>query len=170
MMLADELNDYLANAMAGRKRCSNCGEFKTAELFYTATPSKSTRDGRTAQCRDCLNAYARYRRTVDGDRIRALERKTRNPVKNAVKNQKWRAGNREAIAAYRKAWEKANRDKVQAYKQKARDDLSASYVRAKLKAPAGAAIPEAVIETKREQLVLSRLLKQLKGVLDESQP
>ena len=54
------------------KRCSSCGKLKDESEFYHY---KSSKDGLTHQCKQCMSEYRAYRREVDNETIKADRRK-----------------------------------------------------------------------------------------------
>jgi ABC-type nitrate/sulfonate/bicarbonate transport system substrate-binding protein len=94
-----------------------------------------------------------------------------NPEKSMAYGKSRRAANPEKTAAYAKAWAAANPEKVRA-KWKAWNDancvaLSRSYVANRIGLPV-AILSSDMYEIKREQLQISRLLRELNKELKET--
>ena len=124
MTLADELNDYLANAMAGQKRCPKCGEAKAVELFSLSRFKKGGRDGHGRACR------SRYR-TENKEAIAERKRRYRAENKEAIADveRRSRAKNRERVAERKRRYYAKNRERVaevtRRYQAKHKDAIAA---------------------------------------------
>lgn len=84
------------------KTCTKCGETKPLEDFGR---DKRSRDGRTARCKECINAYTRAWHHRDIEQNRAKKRaylKSRGEVGRAAGREsarRWRAANPEKARA-----------------------------------------------------------------------
>ncbi len=129
------------------KRCAKCGEWKGFDAFYT---DRRARDGKQSHCGACkAKASAEY--------------KKKNPEVAKRHANAWNAANpekRRAIA--RKFAQKCNK----ARKASERHFLADSYVRRVMKVRANEASQE-LINLKREQLSLHRLLRDLKQAIEK---
>lgn len=121
------------------KRCTKCGKRKKRDAFQKDS-SKST--GLRFECKTCASTRNRGRYATDS---RYRRRKT-------------------AIA---KKWANANPERRKSYTRNCMrrqcQSLSDAYIRAKIAHRSGipcAAIPKELVEAKREQLKLHRLLKE----------
>lgn len=129
------------------KKCSKCGEVKSLSAF---SKDKSCKDGLYPQCKGCRKAYRKA-----------------NAGKIAEYNKTYQKANADKIAeyhkTYQKAYEKANADKIRerkkAYLKACVDNLTSRYIASKIGLPISD-IPPELIELKRTQLKLHRLIKQ----------
>lgn len=103
--------------MAGPKhkriRCSKCRARKALSAFYLK--SNGTRH---AWCRPCSAKYARRRRRLNGDLLRAQQRnRLRDPAKKAKANARcraWHRKNKKKSNAKCRAWHHRNRKRANA--------------------------------------------------------
>lgn len=131
--------------MSETKKCTKCGEVKELAEF---SPAKDRKPSVSSWCKKCLSNYGKDRRLADIDKARAIDRKCR--IKNA-----------EARRDYARAIKEKNREKYLDNRKWERDKLSDVYVLSKLAIPVAECPPE-LIELKREQLRIHRIIKQLK--------
>ena len=117
--------------MADCKRCSKCGEVKALECFYRKTAAS---DGLQSHCKACH-----------------LDQKHNWDEKNREVMRRWRAGNRDHVAAYTREWQAVQRKLV-----------TRSYVLRQLRKqlPSDAHIPAALVEAKGLHMKIKRLLKE----------
>ena len=144
------------------KKCSKCGEIKAVELFGVGSN----------QCRSCIKARAKARakayREANPDKVKAAVKAYReaNPDKVKAVVKAWQDANPDKVKATKKAWADANRDKVKAVtkaKDKKRiENLTDGYVTSVLKLTKAQTTPE-LIASKREQLILIRLTREIKN-------
>ncbi len=150
------------------KKCSKCGEVKPLSEF---NKSKSRKDRHADWCKECLNIYSKAYRKA-------------NPEKILAYNKAYRKANPEKILAYSKAYYKVNKEKLNDYSKewavnnpekrkvsvnknalKNKKELSDNYVKRlfiQRTSLTASDIPPELIEIKRQQLILKRLLKQQK--------
>ena len=107
------------NVEEGFKRCSKCGEVKPLSLFYK---KKSTKDGFTSCCKDCIKAMRAGYRTTHKEKIKVQQAKwyAANKEKQAARNASYYATHKEDIrkqqSEYYKEYCKANKEKIAARK------------------------------------------------------
>ena len=155
------------------KRCSKCGEPKELECFYEA---KENKDGREGTCKKCFILRAviwkkqnkqKHKKSVKAWRKKNWEhyRKTQKPYFT-----KWRKANPEKWIAYCRKWKKNNPLKILEQKRRTVDSLAGSYIKNLLKMNGFEInqITPQMIQLKREQVMFSRVLRQLKGAVNES--
>jgi len=90
-----------------------------------------------------------------------------NKEKVNANNKAWRDSNREKVKAKKKAWRDANREKVNASQRGRRNALHDCYVASFLGMKTHEAPPE-LINLKREQLELKRLVRKLDQSIHET--
>jgi hypothetical protein len=166
MSLADDLNTYLANVMAGRKICSKCGETKAVELFDR---NHRGTGGRSSICKSCRRQYE-----IENKDRRTAAARQRAPEENARQREWYRNLSPEAKSEFRlkaaealRAWRKRNPEKVRAYMRKDVRDVTDRYVRIALEMPKALCTP-GLLALKREAIKTSRVFKQLKAAIHES--
>ena len=137
------------------KRCSMCGEIKDVGLF---SRDKAKMDGLKCNCKDCqkqTNIEWRLK-NIDERRERekeaSAEYKKNNILKVRRNQERWRDGNRDIINKYLR---KYNNNRIQ--------NLLDSYICNELKKRGITTITPEIIELKREQLTIHRLLKEAKN-------
>lgn len=141
------------------KTCIHCRTEKPLEAFGLYKRSK---DGRTAQCKDCRNQAARLSVDREAERARYHRDKAKHAAKRAAYNEanadknrarvkRWRAQNPEHLRALKKKY-------VAGRVKKAQD----GYVRSLLAGKRGplkpADVPQALVELKKQHLRLCREL------------
>lgn len=126
------------------KRCSKCGEVKTAEGFSS---DRRQKDGRARWCRACKANSAR-------DWYRA------NPERHAATATAWRRANPEKVRAKDRRIEQAHPERSRERTRRNTAKLADCYVAGTLRMPLPT-IPGDLLELKREQLLLRRLTRKL---------
>ena len=79
------------------KRCPNCGEFKTADMFAVSRQSK---DGLKSHCKACVNAYDRAHRQS-----------------KSARDAEWRRANHQRVLERSRAWYRRNKEKLRIQRQ-----------------------------------------------------
>ena len=135
------------------KKCTKCGEVKSLSAFYKR---KNIKSGVGAECKACRKAYCKAYYEANKYKVKA-----------------YRESNKDNKKAYDKAYYEANKYKVKAYRESNKDNIKASnkaykkvnkdnltnqYVAHAMRLPI-ADIPPELIELKRAQLKLHRLIK-----------
>lgn len=118
------------------KKCSKCGEVKSLSVFYKRKDIKSWVG---AWCKACENT-------------------NRKPYRKAYQKAYHKA-NADKLRESRKAYKKANADKIAEYHKANVDNLTSRYIASNIGLPIED-IPPELIELKRAQLKLHRLIKQ----------
>lgn len=168
------------------KRCAGCKEEKGLDAFHR---SKSGSQGRHAYCKVCMKAYSAKRAkayyAANSERIkeRVKQWAKRNPERCRVNQSRWRDTNRDEYRRRAKEFNKslAGRERAARYRAEltvqanqkvyARrkwaehiDSLSSGYVASTLCAHGSGLkrsdIPQSLIEAKRVQLQIKRLLRE----------
>ena len=104
-----------------------------------------------------------YKRTYDEenrDLARAYQRKNAERIR--VKNSEWRGANADHLKAYRTRHRNSNADHIKAKRREYRETLSIGYVAGLLKMKVKT-VPEDMLELKRSQIKLGRLLNKIEG-------
>ena len=133
------------------KKCTKCGEAKALELFHKKAQRK---DGRQSHCASCCSALQKERFANNESYI--------------AKSRQYTVDNKAKLKAYSAAYIVKN-PQLYAKKQKLANqkyikEMSDVYIKLILSRQIGvsrSAIPKELIEAKREQLKLHRLLKEL---------
>lgn len=135
------------------KRCSKCGEVKTLDAF---SPQAGTRLGRAAQCKACRVSAAKQRYLENSEKFKERSRRwaTENPEKANARNARQYFKNPE------KTKKRVNRH---------REHLAPHYVASLLRLAIAELTPE-LFELKREQILTTRALRELKKVINEQSP
>ncbi len=89
--------------------------------------------------------------------------KKKNPEKAKAAFQKWKKKNPKKAKAAHQKWLKANPEKARAVVQEWISSLSDGYVRSRLGLKKGDNAPPGLIEAKRLQLKISRLIREMKN-------
>lgn len=117
------------------KTCTKCGETKPLEMFHK-DPRRADRGGLRPHCKACV----------------------------AAASAAYRAANRGKVKAYRAARYAANPGKIEQQNTKKITELKPDYIAQKLRIPVDQLTPE-LLESKRQQLELHRLNRQLQATL-----
>jgi hypothetical protein len=139
------------SSVAGAKRCTKCGEVKSADDFYIKIKATGRRLGRCKAChnkgttgyyqanieegRRKRNEYGKAKRIANPGHARAKDKEARerNKEKLKARDKQYRAANKEKVAARKKAYNAANAEKVRksrAAYNAANKDRIAAYNRA----------------------------------------
>ena len=127
-----------------KKRCSKCGKEKELEEFVK---HRKCKDGRAGVCKECANEYGR----------------------------KWAENNSNNIKAHKKRWKENNPDQdklriKKSYLKRNRqlvDSVIKTYLQNQFKIKRSE-ITSKIVEIKRQQIMMWRLIKQLKRAANES--
>lgn len=141
------------------KTCINCGTSKPFEAFGLYKRSK---DGRTAQCKDCRNTSARASFDHEAERARYHRDKAKHVGRRAAYNE----ANADTIRARVKMWRERNPEHLRVLRRKYVAGRVAKaqdgYVRALLAGKRGvlkpADVPQALVKLKKQHLRLCREL------------
>lgn len=151
------------------KVCTKCGVEKELSEFHKQAPSK---DGRRSRCAVCSREWNNKWGRENAGRVKetcAAWRKA-NPEKAKASYTAWRKANPEEAREPYDAWRKANPEKANEASRKgyikARDTLSASYIKMCLGLSAP---PQELIDLKRDQLLTYRATKELQQTIKEIQ-
>jgi len=156
-----------------KKRCSKCGEEKELGKFYEA---KDHKDGHQGVCKKCFILRAIIWRKVNKQKHKEYVKIWRNNNFEKYKksnNQyliRWRKNNRKKWIAYCRKWKTNNPLKILEQKRRVVDSLAGSYIKHLLKMNGFEInqITPQMIQLKREQVMFSRVLRQLKRAVNES--
>ena len=141
------------------KRCSKCGDPKELEELVK---NKRCKDGRAGVCKECVN--------LDPNKNKNYKQwRKNNPVRVKELRNKWARNNRDKTQKAVKRWLKNNPERykllTKKYNKKRSETLHDDYVKSAiqsvLKIPCSEMTPE-MIHVKREQLIFSRALKELR--------
>ena len=158
------------------KICTKC---KVSKLFVEFAKDKSTKDGINSQCKKCRKEYRLNNQEKFSKYCK--EYKLNNKDKIKEKNKEYRLNNQEKFSKYFKEYRLNNKDKIKEYTLNNKDkkckylkeyskkitlSLPDSYVLKSIKLqtsfPHNAEIPAELIEAKRLEIKIKRLLKDLK--------
>jgi len=138
------------------KICLKCGKEKPLNDFHKKFENK---DGFNSRCKICRNEYGRkYRK--------------KNQIKLISYNKLYREQNQDYYLKYKKKYREQNQDKIFEYNKKYGkqniDKIKDNYIKRLLYGNSGIKfqdITSELIEAKREQIKLFRLIKQIKNEL-----
>jgi hypothetical protein len=145
----------------GKKRCSKCREIKDVNEFYKYIKRKA---GRNILCNKCLYEY-------NSDRKKEIDKRYRlkNIDKVKEKEKRYRLENIDKVKEKSRRYYVAHKDdikeRVKIYQKINVDSLSNAYIKQKILRQFGiesTQIPEHIIDLKREQIELHRLIKEAK--------
>jgi len=147
------------------KSCSKCEKEKELDEFVK---HKKCKDGRAGVCKKCVNLdpnkskYHKQWRKNNPDKVKKLRNKwaknNRDKTQKAVK--RWLKNNPERYKVLTKKYNKKRSETLH-------DDYVKSAIQSVLKIPCSEMTPE-MIHVKREQLMFSRALKELRRAVNES--
>ena len=147
--------------MTATKVCSKCLADKEMSSF---SPRKDSRDGRRSECINCMNEY-KLNRTIEarGYVKRDPVTKEQQRIKKKISSKAWREANVNHLRKERAKWRKENAEKARCYGQNAAKTLSDRYVKNVISGKDRSlykTIPQSLIEAKRINLQIKRLLKE----------
>ena len=111
-----------------------------------------------------------YRNNKDVCQLRQRNWRTKNHSHVLRYAKMYRIANPDSVKKCREQWKAKNRDKIVAYKAATRDALKDSYVKRVLfnnESYACVDIPAEIVQEKRDQLIVSRIARQLKQTIKE---
>lgn len=142
----------MVNEGVAKKRCSKCGEVKALDGFYFRSRAAGTI---SPHCKQCVKERAKKWYADNTDR--------------ALQNiEAWRREHPDNVRNARRKWDEKNQDRRSAGERRRSRDLTDGYVAGQLRIPLSA-LPTDLIETKREQIRIVRLLKNLNREIDNQQ-
>ena len=160
------------------KICSKCGEEKLLKEFNLQISGKY---GRYSWCKICASDLNKKYRKQNRDKILEYgkEYHKQNQDKRNLESKEYYKQNRDKILKYRKEYReqnqdkrkeyyKQNQDKRKEYYKQNRDKLEDNYIKNSLSNISGIKfkdISPELIEAKREQIKLYRLIKKIKNEL-----
>ncbi|MCP5003373.1 MAG: hypothetical protein GY941_05390 [Planctomycetes bacterium] len=126
---------------------------------------RSLRYSSNCRCVVCTALSAvEWEKENPGKRKAAVQKwKKKNPEKAKAANQKWSKANPEKAKAANQKWSKANPEKAKAAVLEWISSLSDGYVKSRLGLKKGDNAPLGLIEAKRLQLEISRLIREMKN-------
>jgi hypothetical protein len=140
-------------------------ERKRADARATA---KRHRAKLTREEKDAINAQIRERRATDpvfAQKMRDRANRRDRSEEKAAYGKAYREANREKMRARQEAWRAANvehvAEKKRQFARQAAEELRLAYVAQKLRMPVADVTPE-LLEKKREQLAITRALRETK--------
>jgi hypothetical protein len=147
------------------KTCSKCGEAKLHAEFYKDNKRKA---GLISLCKLCVAENTAKYRSANPEKIKLSKSSwaARNLKKRNVSKSSWAARNPGKAKELVNAWRARNPERMKEIQAKEVLLISDSYVCRLLKISPKTATPE-LTELKREQLINTRLLRELKKVLTE---
>lgn len=169
------------------KTCPKC---KTPKQFSDFYRSKAKADGLQSWCKQCFQQHKRKARELDGEHIRQLsnadyKRRSANPewvTRVRERQRQWYLKNREKVISWSTNFRNDGKEKPEskakrwkrnaADSRKRRELLADSYVaqlicrRSEVLKPNQ--IPTELLASKKEQIFLRRLARQLKKALNET--
>ena len=169
IILSNELREILKMEY---KTCSKC---KVSKLVGDFTKSKNTKDGFHNQCKQCNKEYCLANKNkiaeynlANKDKKAEYDREycLANKDKIAEYNREYNLANKDKVAECNKEYNLANKDKIAEYNREYNLALSDNYVLSCIKKstefPPNAEIPAELIEAKRLDIKIKRLLKEIK--------
>lgn len=91
------------------KRCSKCVEIKEILDFVA---DKSSKDGRSTQCRECRRIHYESVKLTDAYRARKTKWKEENREHRLAKGREYQKNNKERVRASTALWNKNNKERV----------------------------------------------------------
>ncbi len=168
--------------MGDTKTCGRCGGTKPLVKFHV---DRRAKDSRASACKECILSKQReyyaadrqkyidrasnYYRSLTVDELLAKKsadkkRRLEDKDRQLQLHREWVKNNRETYAEYQRIWQSNNRDHLNEKQRRGASDLKDRYVKFLLCDPN--ASPH-IIEAKREQLRLHRLVVQLQQAIIE---
>jgi hypothetical protein len=143
------------------KKCSKCGEVKLLGDFYLRRSTGMYR----SECKACGNKQTYVWKKLNNEATKASKRKTINKRLSHYKemDRSKYERNKVHLLELNKLWREKNPHKGAIYHQKNRNSLTDGYVRSVIASSVGVPgsfIPKPLIDLKREQLKLTRLIKE----------
>lgn len=152
------------------KVCSKCGHEKPLDAYPF---DKRNRDGRWGSCKGCAAAALKAWKSTNAERVkeqakeRAARYRAEKPDLVRARQQRWRDTHPERARDVSRDWWRRNRDSAndrskEAYRKRA-EALTNSYVKHVLLANhwiKNVDVPHSLIEAKRVQLQIKRLIKE----------
>jgi len=161
-----------------KKRCIKCGDVKFIDEFHI---HESSKDGLAPLCKKCTKEYNKeyWAKNKDKFKERGKEYRAKNKdklkeyrAKNKDKFKEYRAKNKDKLKEYRaknkdkfKEHRAKNKDKFKEYKKEGTVKLSNVYVKGMLRTSGikKHQITPELIELKKQQILLYREIKNIKG-------
>lgn len=153
----------------GLKGCPVCGEIKQIDDF---SKNKGRRDGIRSVCKICINAYSRRYRKNHPEITKEYDKTYYDKNKDRCKERsiKWKKLNRDKVKAHKERFMKNNPGEFRKYEKERCDLLKDSYVRSNITAYlrrsdiplTSSDITPDLIELRRQEMKLKRVIKQLK--------
>ena len=139
-----------------KKRCIKCGDVKFIDEFCI---HKSSKDGLASLCKKCAKEYNKEYWAKNKDKFK--ERGKEYRAKNKDKLKEYRAKNKDKFKEHRAK----NKDKFKEYKKEGTVKLSNVYVKGMLRTSGikKHQITPELIELKKQQILLYREIKNIKG-------
>jgi hypothetical protein len=131
--------------------------------------SKNMTPEQLAAWREKANAKQKAWYDANKEKVNAKRKALRDANKEKVnaKQKARRDANKEKVKAYQRAWRDANKEKVKAYQRARSDSLNNKYVSYVIGMKVHEVPPE-LINLKREQLELKRLVRKLDQSIHET--
>lgn len=142
----------------GLKRCSAC---RSWEPFSCFSKNRAAKDRMCNQCKQCSKRTSAEHKARNPDYNK--EWYARNRRQRSEYGKKWAASNRERVRQNWVIWYGANSEKVLGRIKGEIDSMSDGYIKYLLQAGSGMRfddVPSALIDAKRFQLRITRLLKE----------
>jgi len=167
--LVEHLSSIRLEVEDGIKKCPKCGRLLPLDGFYI---SASRKDGHQSRCKGCSKEAAKLRNIAYPDKAAESYKKwkEKNPEKAKECARNSAKKHREKVRKLKEAdpttrWRILHPEEFRAQRQKARDELSSSYVKnviARRSTLNISEVPDEMVEMKRTLLQLKRLAAEQK--------